>query len=67
MSHQANRDHWVYPEVWLTLALSYNAPSFNYLPENLEYLVYLRVPREKRFPCAHLRKDAADRPHVDTS
>jgi hypothetical protein len=37
------------------------------LPENLEYLIDLGVARKQRCSFAdHLRKDAADRPHVDS-
>lgn len=34
------------------------------LLENLEDLVNLGISWEKRFSCAHLSKDAADRPHI---
>lgn len=37
------------------------------LPEDLEDLVNLRITREQRLARAHLGKDAAYRPHVDTS
>jgi hypothetical protein len=37
-----------------------------YLPENLEDFVNLRVTWEERLAGAHLSKDAAHGPHIDT-
>lgn len=36
------------------------------IPENFENFVNLRVAREQRLASAHLGKDAASRPHVNT-